>query len=584
MDQGFSFTIGGPAGTGVRLAGLTLAKIGSRTGFASHGYTEYPSLIRGGHNVMKVTLREDRVWGPAPYVDLLVALDAETIPLHVEELRGEAGVLFDTEYVQDPKLPEGVKGFGVPMMDIVRDNDGRSVMRNVVMLGASLALLDGPMEELFAMIEEELGRKGDDIVNLNKKIAQAGYDYIREHYGEWKQVLQPKGEVRNQILLTGNEAIALGAIAAGVQFASVYPMTPTSDILNVLVGYQEKFGVVCVQPEDEIAGANMAIGASHAGARSMVATAGGGFCLMSEAYGLAGITEVPLVMIVGMRGAPATGLPTWTEQADLRFVLHASQGDFPRIVLAPGDVEEAFHMTMQAFNLAEKYQTPVVVLADKMILESHERVRAFEYDEYEVDRGKLVWSEEEVMAKYKDLYSDGYRRYVVTDDGISPRAVPGAGLHFVANSDEHSPEGYSEESSENRIAQMDKRMKKLVMCEKEEMESPELFGPAEAKVTVVGWGSTKGTALEAMKLLPEGEMNYLHITWMNPFPAEAVKHFLQDAKYTLLVEGNYTGQLGGLIREKTGVNILDWLLKYDGRPIYAHELVEKVKFILKGER
>jgi len=269
---------------------------------------------------------------------------------------------------------------------------------------------------------------------------------------------------------------------------------------------------------------NMAIGASFAGVRSMVATSGGGFCLMTEAYGLAGITELPLVIIEGMRGGPATGLPTWTEQGDLRFVLHAHQSDFPRIVLAPGDAEETFHMTMQAFNLAEKYQTPVVVLIDKHLCESHLSLDPFKYDEYEVNRGKLVTEKQE-----------GYQRYTLSDDGVSPRTILGVGNHTVANSDEHNPEGYSEESAENRIQQMNKRMNKLETCRGQDMtKMPMLHGPEDAEVTIVSWGSNKGAILQAMKHFQDQDshipFNFIQLGWINPFPAEGVKERLQKAK------------------------------------------------------
>jgi len=301
----------------------------------------------------------------------------------------------------------------------------------------------------------------------------------------------------------------------------------------------------------------------------MVATSGGGFALMSEAYGLAGITETPVVIIEGMRGAPATGLPTWTEQGDLRFVLHASHGDFLRIVLAPGDAQEAFYMTLKAFNLAEKYQTPVVVISDKMTLESDQSYAPFTYDDYQVDRGKLTY---EVRQDYK--------RYQVTEDGISERTGAGTGNFFIANADEHDEYGYANEDTENRNRQMDKRMAKLETCATQDMEEPKLYGPEEAEVTIVSWGSNKGSILEAMKELPN--VNYLHLSWINPFPVDAVKERLLKAKYLLNIECNFTAQMGGIVAEKTGVRILDNLLKYDGRPIYPEEIVEKVKSIGKA--
>ena len=311
----------------------------------------------------------------------------------------------------------------------------------------------------------------------------------------------------------------------------------------------------------------MAIGASFAGARAMTASSGGGFCLMTEAYGLAGMTETPLVILEGMRGGPSTGLPTWTEQGDLRFVLNAHHGDLPKIVLAPGDIDETFHFMMQAFNLADKYQTPVLVLTDKQILESHKSSTPYEFKDYKLNRGKFITEKQ-----------DNYQRYEITEDGISPRSIPGAGNHFVANSDEHDAIGYTNEHAANRVQQMDKRMRKLETCKAQDMAEPRLYGPEIADVTIVSWGSNKGAILDAMREFDN--VNFLHITWISPFPAETVQKILTDAKYVLNIEGNQSAQMAGLIKEKAGIMVNESLLKYDGRPFYPEEIVDKLKSIL----
>jgi 2-oxoglutarate ferredoxin oxidoreductase subunit alpha len=290
---------------------------------------------------------------------------------------------------------------------------------------------------------------------------------------------------------------------------------------------------------------------------------------MSEGYGLAGITETPVVMVEGMRGGPGTGLPTWSAQGDLRFVLHAHQDDFPRIILTPGDVEETFHMTMQAFNLAEKYQTPVVVLIDKNICENEESVKIFDTSAYQVNRGKLTTQ--------KDA---NFKRYLLSEDGVSTRSIPGVGNFFVANSDEHDEFGYSNEEIKNRNDQMHKRMQKLETCRTEDMPQPQLFGPEEAEVTLLSWGSNKGPILQALKDFPN--VNYLHLTWISPFPVDYVSSVLGKAKHVVNLECNYTAQLGGIIRERTGFKIEDNFLKYDGRPFYVEEIREKLNSLLKG--
>ena len=389
-----------------------------------------------------------------------------------------------------------------------------------------------------------------------------------ENYLEKVQDILPvKNKVNKQIVISGNEAIALGAISAGLQFASIYPMTPISNILHVLAPLQEKYNFIYKQPEDEISAITMAIGASFAGARAMTASAGGGFCLMTEGYGLAAITETPLVIIEGMRGGPATGLPTWTEQGDLRFVLHAHQGEFPRIVLAAGDAEEAYHLTMQAFNLADKYQTPIIIVVDKQICESGFSNAPFNIENYKLSRGKFTTKKQ-----------SNYKRYELSKDGISLRSVPGSGNQIVANSDEHNELGYSNDEAKNRIDQMNKRMQKLATCAKEDMPAPKLFGPKNADLTIVSWGSNKGAILEALNNF--NNVNFLHLAWISPFPTEAVKKVLSKAKRVLNIECNSTAQMAGLIKEKTGIEIKNNLLKYNGRPFFPEEIIAKIKKIL----
>jgi len=363
MKEVFTFKTGGRAGYGIMSSGLIFSKIAVRSGLNIFDYVEYPSLIRGGHNVVQISISEKIVRSQRKTTDFLVALNQETIDLHKHELSKGAGIIYDKEQGSSIKnVKQKIEGFPVPIRRLAIENTGSVLMKNTVALGASLYLLGGEIKYLQNLLKELFGNKGAEVVKKNQKAALAGYNFAKTHYKSKKRnILKPR-KSKPKIIASANEAVALGALAAGVQFVAIYPMTPISNILHILAPLQEKFGFCYQQPEDEISGINMAIGASFAGARSMVATSGGGFCLMTEAYGLAGMTETPLVVIEGMRGAPATGLPTWTEQGDLRFVLHAHQGEFPKIVLAPGDAEEAFYLTLTAFNLAEIYQTPVVVL------------------------------------------------------------------------------------------------------------------------------------------------------------------------------------------------------------------------------
>lgn len=565
--------VGGQAGQGIKSAGLLIAKIATRSGYNIYNYIEYPSLIRGGHNVMQVNISRDVVTGPSRYTDFLIALNQDTITKHIGELTSDSGILFDASAKMDTSsVPQGVKLFAIPLAQIARDAGGKELLSNTVALGAMVCLLGADLSIFKLLLKEEFGNKGEEVLGSNYKAADAGYKYVLDNYASFiKSELAPvnKSTAKPDMILNGDEAVALGAISAGLQFASIYPMSPISNILQVLAAHQQEYNYVYKQPEDEISAIGMAIGASYAGARAMTASSGGGFSLMVEGYGLAGMIEVPLVVIEGMRGGPATGLPTWSEQGDLRFVLHAHQGEFPRIVLAAGDAQEAFYLTMEAFYIADKYQTPVVLLIDKNICDNDQSIPGFEVEAYHIDRGKFT------TKKVQD-----YKRYDLSPDGVSLRSVPGSGNFFITNSDEHDVYGLSTEEIETRKQQMSKRMTKLVTCAQQDMPKPQLFGPENADITIVSWGSNKGSILEAMKTNPN--VNYLHITWMSPFPTDEIKKVLEKSKYLLGIESNYTGQLLGLIREKTGIDVADKLLKSDGRPFFAEEIDDKLKSILKG--
>ena len=487
------------------------------------------------------------------------------------EVVGGGVIIFDADKrIDTSKVKKGVNLCPVPLAKFAFEAADLELLENTVANGAALALLGADLAILTDLVAEEFGKKGQKIVDANKKAATAGYDFAKKEYADKiKDVLRKKDKVEKKMMISGSEAVGLGAIAGGLQFAAIYPMSPISNILHTLAKYQEKYGFIYKQPEDEIAAINMTIGAAYAGARSMTSTSGGGFALMSEGYGLAGMTETPIVIIEGMRPGPATGLPTWSGQGDLQFVLHAHQGDFPRIVLAAGDIEEAFHLTMKALNLAEKYQTPVVLLVDKNICDGDQSYPVFDVSGYKVDRGKVTREKKE-----------DFKRFQLTDDGISLRSIPGFGNYFIANSDEHDEEGFSSEEIDNAVSQHEKRMKKLATCDSQDMEVPQLYGPEDADITIVSWGSNKGSILSALKDFPN--VNFMHIVWMNPFPTTAVKNVLTRAKYVIDLEANITGQLAQVIAEKTGIIIADKFLKYDGRPFFPEEIADKLNSVLKG--
>ena len=565
MGKYLQWKIGGEAGFGIATTGQIFCRSLVRAGYHIFGYMEYPSLIRGGHNTFAATISSEECNSQIKDVHVLVCLNEETFNLHKEELIEGSVVVYDSS--QFTPLRQGFAGQAifklcdVALVKLATETAGDSLMMNNVALGASLKILGLPMDSLLEVISDTFSKKGLALVDKNQRAARAGYEIVTmSSFGLEKK------EGTGNIVLTGNEATSLGAIASGCKFFASYPMTPTSNVLTYLAGHEKETGMIVREPEDEIAAVNMAIGASYAGVRSMTATAGGGFSLMVEGVGLSAMTETPLVVIEGARGGPSSGMPTWTEQGDLKFVLNASQGDFPKIVIAPGDVSEMFYLTTEAFNLADSYQTVVYVLTDKYLAESYKCTPKYDTSKVIIDCGKIVSG-----------VVENYKRYQITKDGVSPRAMPGMGMQFVVNSYEHNEEGLSEEGSAGRKAMADKRMRKLVKI-KEEMPLPHFYGDENCDLTIVCWGSTKGPVLMAKKLLEEEgkRVGVIHFNYIWPF-AKGTEELLKRQKKLLMIEGNVSGQMQGIIRQETGILIEDTLFKYDGRPFWPEEIVEYVK-------
>lgn len=574
--------IGGEAGYGIMTTGTMMAKVFTRLGLSVYDYVEYPSLIRGGHNAYYVRASDDPISAQKKTVNILVALNNQTIKEHIDELAPNAVVLFDPNFVKltAEEFPQPVKLYPIPLLEITKQLGVDRLMINTVSVGATLALIHNDFSLLEKIMQDVFGRKGEKVVGENTKTSKAGFDYIEKNFGK-TQYHQIEQKPQTKLLIGGAEAVTLGAIRGGVKFAAIYPMTPTNGVMTNLTAIALKYNIVVKEPEDEIAGLNMAIGASFAGVRSLVATSGGGFSLMVEALGLAAQTETPVVIIMGMRPGPATGMPTWTEQGDLRFMLHSHQGDFPRVVVAPGDPFEAYVHTMHACNVAEKYQLQVIVLVDKYLMEGHSTAESSWFKDiaarFEIQRGKILTDQE--AAAQTD-----YKRYALTEDGVSPRSLPGQQGGIALNgSDEHDEKGLYNEEAEMRIHMMDKRFKKLeTALAAGEFPAPELYGEQDASLTIVSWGSTKMTILDAMRQLKhEGiNVNFIKVSYMSPFPSERLTEMIGKTKKTLVIENNRSGQFEGLVREHTGITFHDRFRKYDGRPFYPEEIIEKVKSLL----
>lgn len=576
-----TWLVGGEAGYGITTMGQMFARACCRAGLEVFGYAEYPSLIRGGHNTAMVRVHEQPVLAHSDKVDLMLALNKETIDLHLDEMAEGGVIIYDGESVEWEGA-KGIQAVSVPLARLVKELEGQRIMRNTVGFGASFALAGLPFEYIASVLETTFSRKGQEVVDFNVKMAKAGYDYVSSGEGAGKvslsKQLKANPERGRKMMLSGNEAHALGGIKAGMKFMAAYPMTPATSIMLNVAKHGVKHNIIMKHTEDEIAAMNMVIGAAWMGVRAMTATSGGGFALMGEALGMAGITECPIVAIESCRPGPSTGLPTWTDQGDLRFVMHASQGEFPRIMMLPGDVEESFYMTLKAFNLAERYQMPVLINSDKYLGESIQSIAPLEHKDYKVDRGELM-SVEEAMK----LEDGSYKRYEFTETGISKRALPGYPncIHTVST-DEHKEDGDLDESAENRKKMVDKRAQKMETLKQNELPESELYalhGPEEAELTVVGWGSTMGPILEAVKVAgAEGlKVNFLRIKYVFPFATESVAKILKEAKNVLLVENNAHAQMGGVIAENTGFLIQNKKLRYDGRPLCPAEILDSIR-------
>jgi len=571
-----TWKIGGEAGFGIMSTGTIFSKIFAKKGYSVIDNNEYPSLIRGGHNSYTVRISSDEIFSISRDINILVALNEESARLHQEEVVYGGYIVYDEETCEIEDIKKARKDINyvmVPFSKIISELGAPKVMINNVSLGASIALLNYDLDILKNMIKDIFGRKGPEVVNLNIRSSELGYKYIKDKLKVNAYELEIVKPV-SKMLVTGNDAVFLGAVRAGCKFYAAYPMTPSSSILHSFASVENDYNIVTKHAEDEIAVINMAIGASFSGIRAMVATSGGGFSLMNEGIGSAAMTETPIVIVLSQRPAPATGLPTWTEQGDMLFAIHASHGEFLRVVMAPGDPEECFYLTGKAFNLADKYQIPVIIMLDKYLSENHFTYEKFNYKDITVDRGKL-------LTRSKDIGKEEYKRYLNTEDGISPRVITGleGGIH-IANSDEHDEYGYSEDSAYNRKIMVDKRFRKIKKLI-EEIPAPKIYGPTDAEITIWSWGSCKGPILEAMNILnrKEKKVNLIHFTYLYPFDSETIEGIIEESNKNVVVENNKTSQLAKIIMMNTGHRIKNKILKYSGRQFLPGEIISGIEKI-----
>lgn len=577
MTIDLNLKIGGAAGQGLQTTGITLAKTLKKSGFHIFATQYYLSRVRGGHNTFQIRISDFPLSAMTERVDLLLALDDDTIEKNLQEL-GDGVLLADTDVIRLKEKHASL--FHVPMLNIAKEVSGDKIYSNSVSMGAVIALLCLDISDLESVLVSSFKKKGEEIINKNINAARAGYNYVKENYpggcrfsghgaGTDNSSLSSKEDM---MLISGNEAVGLGALAAGVQFLAAYPMTPSTGVMTYVAANADKFNVVVEQAEDEISALNMVLGASFAGARSMTTTSGGGFALMAEALGLSSITETPAVIFLSQRPGPATGLPTMTEQGDLQFALYAAQGEFPRCILAPGTPEECFYLTAEAFNIADKYQIPVFIMSDQYLADSMFTVPRFDSSKITVERHLI--SDDELRSD-----REGYKRYRLTLTGISPRALPGQeGVLVLADSDEHDESGHICEDPENRIKMNDKRMRKLEVLRKE-MAAAKVYGNPGAKLTLIGWGSTYGPLAEAVDKLTEmgKSVNLVHFTHIHPLPVESTRKLLSESKNTVCVENNTTGQFAHLLKTDADIDVTEKVLRYDGKPCSPEFIINALK-------
>lgn len=574
MINQLSWKVGGQQGEGIESTGEIFAIALNRLGYYLYGYRHFSSRIKGGHTNNKIRVSTKQVRTISDDLDILVAFDQETIDLNYKELHDHGVIIADSKF--KPQQPSDSKAslYAVPFTDIATEL-GTSLMKNMVAIGATSAILDLDIHVFDDVVNEIFGKKGQQVVAKNMEAIRTGFEYIEEKIGDGvEKMLLEKADGKHRMFMIGNDAIAMGALAAGCRFMAAYPITPASEIMEYLIKKLPALGGAVIQTEDEIAAATMIIGAGYGGVRALTASAGPGLSLKMEAIGLAGITETPIVIVDTQRGGPSTGLPTKQEQSDLMAMIYGTHGEIPKIVIAPSTVQEAFYDTAEAFNLAEEFQCPVIVLSDLQLSLGKQTVEPLEFDKIEIRRGKLL------QGELPEMENGYFKRYEVTEDGVSPRVIPGMknGIHHVTGV-EHAETGKPSESAPNRIAQMDKRFRKL---ENLKFKTP-IYKNApheEADLLVVGFISTRGAIEEGLQELEQDglKVNHAHVRLVHPFPTDELLPLIKSAKKVAVIENNATGQLANIIKMNVGhAEKIVKILKYDGNPFLPHEVYTKCK-------
>ncbi len=576
MIKDISVMIAGKAGDGVLFTGNVLAKILKRQGWEIVTYRDFPSNIRGEATNYTIRASLKKIHGRADSIDVLMAFDCDAIFHHIDSIAHGGIVLCEgSEVSRMTPADRSARTFhAFPMRTLAKEKFGNEIYKNMILLGGLCHILDLDLSVISQVIKETfLERKGPDIVRRNIEAIHLGCEKAKKIVEAHERHLLKRKQDVNRLLISGNEAIGIGALVAGCRFFAAYPICPATEIWQWLIHHFPQNNGLVVQTEDELAAINMALGASYAGARAMTSTSGPGASLMMEGFGLAGMTEVPLVVVHVQRVGPSTGLPTKSEQADLLQWIYGSHGDFPRIVLSPGTIQESLEFTIKAFNLAEKYQCPVILLTEQDYGQNYRTVEKFNLGKIEIDRGKLLTKKE--LLGLKD-----YKRFAFTRDGISPRALPSMknGIHMIEGN-EHNEWGYRDETSRNRTKMMEKRMRKLKTARKD-LIRPRIWGDKGADIGVIGCGSTLGPIREAIEKLKDSgiEAKFLQIRTLWPFLDKEVRDFISTCKQVFVVDNNYEGQLAQLIYSQVRPKIeLESILNYSGHTFRPKDIANPIQ-------
>jgi 2-oxoglutarate ferredoxin oxidoreductase subunit alpha len=577
MIKDMSVMIAGIAGDGVLFTGNVLAKILKREGWEIKTYRYFPSNIRGEPTQYTIRASQKEYFGLANAVDVLISFDCASIIKHTRKIAEGGIVLCDGEELDllKPSHKKGRTFHKFPLRKLARESFKNEIFKNMIALGALCYILDLNFSVIERIISEAfLKRKGKEIVRKNVEAINLGCEQAKKIVRPEERHFVVKKKDRGKLLITGDEAIAIGALAAGCRLFAAYPICPATEIWQWLALHFAPFNGIVVQTEDELAAVNMALGASYAGVRAMTATSGPGGSLMMESFSLAGMAEIPLVIAHVQRVGPSTGMPTKSEQSDLNLWVYGSHGEFPRIVLSPGTIEECFEFTVKAFNLADKYQCPVILLTEQEYGQNYGTVKKFDLSKVKIDRGSLLTKEELIGMK-------DYKRYAFTRSGISPRSIPPMknGIHMV-ESNEHDEKGFRDENPENRIAMMQKRMSKLKESTKD-LVAPKIWGDRKAEVGIIGFGSTLAAIVEAMEELKRENIRakYLQMRTLWPLPSKRVEDFSRSCRHIFVVENNFSGQLHGLIRSQISQKLkMNKILNYSSlgfRPIEISKIIKE---------